>query len=129
MVAGSMDPTDMKGRVLAYLRANPGTQFVLGCGITATEPALAAVEDLGLVGKVRLGTFDLSPGVLEAISAGKIEWGIDAQQYLMGYMPIVMLDLLHRYKLQPLADYPTGPGFVTKADAASVIALSKQGIR
>ena len=129
VVAGSMDPTDMKGRVLAYLRANPGTQFVLGCGITATEPALAAVEDLGLVGKVRLGTFDLSPGVLEAISAGKIEWGIDAQQYLMGYMPIVMLDLLHRYKLQPLADYPTGPGFVTKADAASVIALSKQGIR
>ena len=27
------------------------------------------------------------------------------------------------------ADYPTGPGFVTEADAASVIALSKQGIR
>jgi simple sugar transport system substrate-binding protein len=129
VVAGSMDPTDMKGRVLAFLRANPGTQFLLGCGITATEPALAAVEELGLVGKVRLGTLDLSPGVLEAISAGKVEWGIDAQQYLMGYMPVVMLDLLHRYKLQPLADYPTGPGFVTKADAASVIALSKQGIR
>ena len=51
------------------------------------------------------------------------------QQFLMGYMPVVMLDLLHRYKLQPLADYPTGPGFVTKADAASVIDLAKQGIR
>jgi simple sugar transport system substrate-binding protein len=67
--------------------------------------------------------------VLAAIDEGKMEFGIDAQQYLMGYMPIVMLDLLARYKLQPLADYPTGPGFVTKADAASVMSLSEQGIR
>jgi len=84
---------------------------------------------LELGGKVKLGTFDLSPGVLQAIIDGNIELGIDAQQYLMGYMPAVMLDLLHRYKLQPLADYPTGPGFVTKADAGSVLELSKQGIR
>lgn len=129
VVAGTMDPTEMKGRTAAFLRANPGTEFLLGCGPTAAEPALAAVEELDLVGKVRIGTFDLSPTVLQAILDGKIEWGIDAQQYLMGYMPIVMLDLMHRYKLQPIADYPTGPGFVTKAEAASVIDLAKQGIR
>ena len=129
VVAGTIDPTEMKGRVAAYLRANPGVEFLLGCGVTASEPALDAVEELQLGGQVRIGTFDLSPGVLAAIDAGKMEFGIDAQQYLMGYMPVVMLDLLARYKLQPLADYPTGPGFVTKADAASVIALSKQGIR
>jgi simple sugar transport system substrate-binding protein len=129
VVAGTMDPTEMKGRTSAYLRANPGTEFLLACGIVAAEPALAAVEELDLGGKVRIGTFDLSPGVLQAVIDGKMEWGIDAQQYLMGYMPVVMLDLLHRYKLQPLADFPTGPGFVTKADAASVVALAKQGIR
>jgi simple sugar transport system substrate-binding protein len=129
VVAGTMDPTEMEGRTAAYLRANPDTEFLLGCGITAAEPALAAVEELDLGGRVKIGTFDLSPGVLQAIVDSKIEWAIDAQQYLMGYMPVVMLDLLHRYKLQPLADYPTGPGFVTEADAASVIALSKQGIR
>ena len=130
VVAGSIDPTDMKGRISAYLRTNPDTEFLIACGATtAAEPALAAAEELDLVGKLKIGTFDLSPGVLQAIVDGKMEWGIDAQQYLMGYMPIVMLDLLHRYKLQPLADYPTGPGFVTKADAASVIELAKQGIR
>ncbi len=129
VVAGTMDPTEMKGRTAAYLRANPDTDFLLGCGIMASEPALAAVEELDLGGKVKIGTFDLSPGVLQAVVDGKMEWGIDAQQYLMGYVPVVMLDLMHRYKLQPLADYPTGPGFVTKADAASVIELAKQGIR
>ena len=82
-----------------------------------------------MVGKVKLGTFDLSPAILQAILDGNVEWGIDAQQYLMGYMPVVMLDLKAKYKLSPVADYPTGPGFVTKAEAASVIDLAKQGRR
>ena len=129
VVAGVMDPIEMKNRLLAHLSARPDTQFLIACGVAAAEPALAALDEAGLAGRIKLGTFDLSPTILEAIDAGKMEWGIDAQQYLMGYMPVVMLDLLKRYKVQPLADYPTGPGFVTKADAASVVALSRQGIR
>ena len=129
VVAGVMDPIEMKNRVLAHLAAHPDTEFLLACGVGAAEPALAALDEAGLTGTVKLGTFDLSPAILEAVDAGKMEWGIDAQQYLMGYMPVVMLDLMKRYKLQPLADYPTGPGFVTKADAASVVSLSQQGIR
>ena len=114
-----MDPTEMKGRVSAYLRSRIRTpSSCWRCGPTAAEPALAALEELGLMGKVKIGTFDLSPGVLQAIVDGKMEWGIDAQQYLMGYMPVVMLDLKAKYKLAPIADYPTGPGFVTKAEAA-----------
>jgi simple sugar transport system substrate-binding protein len=130
VVAGSIDPTDMKGRISAYLRTNPDTEFLIACGATtAAEPALAAVEELELGGKVKIGTFDLSPGVLQAIVDGKMEWGIDAQQYAMGYIPVVMFDLWKKYKIAPIADYPTGPGFVTKETAASVIELSKQGKR
>lgn len=129
VLQGVIDPTEMKSRVLAYLKTNADVEFMLGCGPTATEPALAALDELGLKGKVKLGTFDLSPGILQAIVDGNVEWGIDAQQYLMGYVPVVMLDLKARYKLSPIADYPTGPGFVTKADAASVIDLAKQGKR
>jgi simple sugar transport system substrate-binding protein len=129
VLQGVIDPTEMKSRTLAYLNANPDVEFMLGCGPTATEPALAALEELGLVGKVKLGTFDLSPGILQAIVDGNVEWGIDAQQFLMGYVPVTMLDLKAKYKLAPVADYPTGPGFVTKAEAASVIELAKQGKR
>ena len=103
----------MKSRTLACLNANPDVELMLGCGISAAEPALAALEELGMAGKVKLGTFDLSPGVLQAIVDGKMEWGIDAQQYAMGYIPVVMFDLLAKYKIAPIADYPTGPGFVT----------------
>jgi len=129
VVPGVMDPTEMKSRALAYLSANPDVEFLLGCGINAAEPTLAALEELGLVGKVKLGTFDLSPGILQAVADGKMEWGIDAQQYLMGYIPVVQFDLMKKYNLMPVVDYPTGPGFVTKDSAASVIELAKQGKR
>lgn len=126
---GVMDPTEMKNRVIAYLNANPDTQFILAVGATGAEPMLAALKELGLVGKIKTGTFDLSPNVLQAIVDGNMEWGIDAQQYAMGYVPVVMFDLWKKYKISPIADYPTGPGFVTKDTAASVIELSKQGKR
>jgi simple sugar transport system substrate-binding protein len=129
VLQGVMDPTEMKGRILAHLASNPDTEFMLTVGSAGADPALAAIEEAGLTGKVKTGTFDLSPTILQAVDAGKMEWGIDAQQYLMGYIPVVMFDLMKRYKLAPIADYPTGPGFVTKADAASIVDLAKQGVR
>jgi simple sugar transport system substrate-binding protein len=126
---GVMDPTEMKNRTAGYLNANPDTEFMIACGIGAAEPALMALDELGLTGKVKLGTFDLSPTILQATADGKVEWGIDAQQYAMGYVPVVMFDLWAKYKIAPIADYPTGPGFVTKETAASVIDLAKQGKR
>ena len=126
---GVMDPTEMKNRIIGFLSSNPDTQFVLTVGIGGAEPGLAALDELGLTGKVKIGTFDLSPTILQATADGKMEWGIDAQQYAMGYIPVVMFDLLKKYKIAPIADYPTGPGFVTKETAASVIDLAKQGKR
>ena len=126
---GVMDPTEMKSRITAYLKTNPDTQFILAVGINSGEPGLAAIDELGLTGKVKIGTFDLSPTILRATADGKMEWGIDAQQYAMGYIPVVMFDLWKKYKIAPIADYPTGPGFVTKETAASVIDLAKQGKR
>jgi simple sugar transport system substrate-binding protein len=126
---GVMDPTEMKNRLIGFLNSHADTQFVLTVGIGGAEPALAALEELGLTGKTKIGTFDLSPTILQATADGKMEWGIDAQQYAMGYVPVVMFDLLKKYKIAPIADYPTGPGFVTKETAASVIDLAKQGKR
>ena len=126
VLQGVMDPTEMKGRIAAHLAANPDTEFVLTVGSAGADPALAAVDEAGLAGKVKTGTFDLSPTILQAVMDGKMEWGIDAQQYLMGYVPVVMFDLMKRYKLAPIEDYPTGPGFVAKAEAApSSISPSK----
>ncbi|NNG04586.1 MAG: sugar ABC transporter substrate-binding protein [Inquilinus sp.] len=129
VLAVSMDPTEIRNQVIAYLTRNQDTEAVLTLGPSAAEPTLAALEEEGLIGSIKLGTFDLSPTVLQALDAGQMEFAIDQQQFMQGYLPVVLLTLNHKYGLMPGADVLTGPGFVTPANAAQVIELSAQGIR
>src|ERR671912_1083802 len=77
VVAVSMDPTEIQSAVKAHFAANPDTQGVLTLGPSAAEPTLQALEEGDLLGNVKLATFDLSPGVLEAIRDGKMVFAID----------------------------------------------------
>jgi simple sugar transport system substrate-binding protein len=125
----SMDPTEIGNAVKAYLSANPDTDGVLTLGPSAAEPTMAALEEVEMLDQVTFGTFDLSPGVLEAIDQGKMMFAIDQQQYLQGYLPIQLLKLHQLYGLMPAGTVMTGPGFVTQDNAAQVIDLSAKGIR
>ena len=129
VIATTIDPTEVKNAVTAYLTKNPGTQALFILGSDPAMPAVEAVEGLGLIGKVKLATFDLSQGILESVRDGKMEFAIDQQQYLQGYLPIVLLRLYKKFGLMPGADVLTGPGLVTKENAASVIDWSTKGYR
>ncbi len=129
VLAVSMDPTEIANAIKAHFATAPDTEGVLTLGPSAAEPAMQALEDLGLLGSVKLATFDLSPAVLTALEAGKMLFAIDQQQYLQGYLPVVFLTLNAKYGLMPAGVVMTGPGFVTPENAAQVIELSKQGIR
>lgn len=129
VVAVSMDPTETQSAVKAQFAANPDINGVLALGPVASEPTLAALEQLDMLAKVKFGTFDLSPSVLEAIRDGKMLFAIDQQQFLQGYLPIELLNLYHKYGVMPAGTVMTGPGFVTKDTAAQVIDLSAKGIR
>lgn len=120
------DPTGIKNAVAAALQKDPTIDGVLTLGPTAAEPVLQAIEGKKLV----FGTFDLSPAVLKALSEKKMAFAIDQQQWLQGYLPIVILANYIRYGLLPANNVIlTGPGFVTPENAAQVIDLSKKGIR
>lgn len=129
IIATSIDPTEVKNAVTAYLTKNPDTQALFILGSDPAMPAVEAVEGMGLIGTVKLATFDLSEGILEAVRDGKMEFAIDQQQYLQGYLPVVLLRLHTKFGLMPGADVLTGPGFVTKDNAADVIAWSAAGYR
>ncbi len=78
-----------------------------------------------------MATFDLSPEALEAVRTGRIEFAVDQQAYLQGYLPITFLTQRARFGLFAAEGQviPTGPSFVTKDTAAQVISLSNRGIR
>jgi len=125
----TMDPTDATRRLEAFLKANPDTTGILTLGPTVASPILKMLTDNGMIDKVKMGTFDLSAEVLDAVDKGKMMFGIDNQQFLMGYLPVVFLASKAQFKTFPTATVRTGPAFITKDDAASVRDLSKAGFR
>ena len=129
VVAVTLDPTDATRRVEGYLTAHPGTDGMMLLGTTLAGPILTMFDERGYAGRIRLGTFDISPEVLDALLQDKMMFGIDNQQYLMGYLPVVLLAGKAMYGTLPQAPIRTGPSFVTKAEAGAVKTLADQGIR
>jgi simple sugar transport system substrate-binding protein len=129
VIATSMDPTEIKSGVTGYLQQHPEVDAVLTAGAIPFDPALAAVEEAGLADQIAIGSFDLSPTMLQAIDEGRALFGIDAQQYLTGYYPVVFLAIYDKYGMVPTSNVLTGPLFVMQDTAKQVIELSAQGYR
>ncbi len=103
-------------------------------GVLALNPAIgiAAADAAAAAGsKAKVATFDLSGDVVDAIGAGKLLFAVDQQQYLQGYLPVVMLHLYASNANTVGGGQPvlTGPGFVTKENAAKVKDLAAKGTR
>jgi simple sugar transport system substrate-binding protein len=103
-------------------------------GVLALNPAIgvAAADAAAAAGSsAKIATFDLSGDVVEAILADKVLFAIDQQQYLQGYLPITMLHLFVANANTVGGGHPvlTGPGFVTKENAAKVKELASKGTR
>jgi simple sugar transport system substrate-binding protein len=117
------DPAIIPTRAAAALQANPDIDSVLSVGPHTCVGVQQAIDELGMT--VHHSCFDLSPPVMDMINAGKVQYTIDQQQRLQGYMPIIVLHLYNNGAgLLPGANIPSGPGFVDKSNASSVAALA-----
>jgi len=124
------NPTQTQQSIAAAIQRDPSIDGVLTLGPTGATPAIKALQSLNKLGQIKLATFDLSSDVLNAIKSGQMLFAIDQQQYLQGYLPIVLLTL-YKTNLNTIANdvLLTGPGFVTSANVNQVIQLTAQGTR
>ena len=130
LVTASAEFSEVASAVSSHLENNPDVDTILGAGPQASEPTLQVLEEAGLAGDVLLGSFDLSPTLLDGAERGAVAFMIDQQQYLQGYLGIQTAVLWVQYGLLTGNEVVlTGPGFVDGSNAAQVIALSAQGIR
>jgi simple sugar transport system substrate-binding protein len=125
------DPDDTQQRLASALASDAAIDGILALGIPVAEPTLAAVRASERAEDINVATFDLSPAVLAAVRDGAILFAIDQQQYLQGYLAIVLLTKYLETGAVPGGGQVllTGPGFVTRENAASVIAHSARGVR
>jgi simple sugar transport system substrate-binding protein len=108
-----------RAKIEATYRANKQLRgmFAVDGGSTQGVAQVMRKYDLHRHG-VRGGGYDLLPGTLEAVAAGRLDFTIDQQPYLQGFLPIEQL-FLHRYSsgLVSPAETNTGLKFVTRAEA------------
>jgi simple sugar transport system substrate-binding protein len=109
----SQENTTIDAYVLAHKSTLKGI-FAVDAGSTETVGAI--VKKYGLTGKVASGGFDLTPGTLDSVNTGNLDFTIDQQPYLQGFLPVLYLYL---YKLSGGLLHPaetnTGLTFVTKS--------------
>ena len=125
----SLDPTDTAARITAYLSAHPETNGILCVGAPAAAYVVAALREKGILNKYKIGHFDVNADTLKALAAGETLFSFDAQQYLMGYLPVVMLTLYAKYGVLPTKNIYTGPTPLSPTDVEQIVILSKKGIR
>ena len=126
MIDVGIDPGEVKNRVKAYLRTNQKVQAILGLGPNATDPTIAALDEMGLAGQIYVGTFDMSDAIAKGIKSGAVNWAIDQQPYLQGYLPVLLLALYDRYGVKVPHNINSGPGFITKDNIELVAKLAGQ---
>lgn len=125
----SLDPTDTASRINAYLRAHPDVTGILALGAPQAEYIVSALRQNGAISKYQIGNFDVSGDTLDSLSKKELLFSLDSQQYLMGYLPIILLTLNARYGLLPINNIYTGPSTVTAQDADKIAALAKKRFR
>ncbi|KUN38053.1 sugar ABC transporter substrate-binding protein [Streptomyces longwoodensis] len=124
------DMPSVKSTITAKLKQDSSLDHVIALGAPIALTAVQSVTDAG--SKAKVATFDLNKDLTGAISKGTIEFAVDQQPYLQGYLAV---DSLWLYKNngnymgggeQPVL---TGPAFVDKSNVDSVAQFAAKGTR
>ena len=128
-VKGINDLATTQAEIKSKLQADKSYDWVLALNPDVATTAVTAAKAANSQAKV--ATFDLSGDVVKAIKAGDVQFAVDQQQYLQGYLPVVFLTLYKTNANTVGGGRPvlTGPGFVEKSNADTVEQLASNGTR
>ena len=123
------DLPSVKSTIAAKLTQDKSIDFIVVLAAPVALTAIDAIKDAG--SEAKLGTFDFNPQIPPKITAGELQFAIDQQPYLQGYLSV---DSLWLYKNngnvlgggQPTL---TGPYLVDKENIEFVGKFAEAGTR
>jgi len=120
---------DAQNTIKSKLLADPSIDGILTLNDAIAKAAVAAKKEAG--SKASIATFDVSSDVTDSVLAGDISFAVDQQPYLQGYLPVVFFALKVRNGNDVGGGQPvySGPGYVTKDNAAQVKKFAATGTR
>jgi simple sugar transport system substrate-binding protein len=113
----------------AKLSQDKSIDYVVTLGAPIAVDALKAIDAAG--SKTKLITFDLNAEAAQDIQSGKIEFSIDQQPYVQGYMAVTSLYLYLKNgnDIGGGKAVLTGPSFVDKNNIATILPYTKNNTR
>ncbi|MFF9486398.1 sugar ABC transporter substrate-binding protein [Streptomyces sp. NPDC014676] len=124
------DMPSVKSTITAKLKQDSSIDYVVTLGAPFAPTAVQSVGDAG--SKAKVATFDLNKELTKAIEAGDIEFAVDQQPYLQGYLAVDGLWLYENngnYSGGGEQPVLTGPAFVDKSNVDAVSEYAAKGTR
>ncbi|MEW1718281.1 sugar ABC transporter substrate-binding protein [Streptomyces sp. NPDC093109] len=124
------DMPSVKSTITAKLKQDPSIDYAVTLGAPIALTAVQSVADAG--SKAKVATFDLNKDLVSAVEDGSIQFAVDQQPYLQGYLSV---DSLWLYKtngnfsgggVEPVL---TGPAFVDKTNVEDIAKFAAKGTR
>jgi simple sugar transport system substrate-binding protein len=124
-----LDLPGSKSTLSAQLTQDRSIDYVITLGAQMALVAMDAIKEAG--SSAKLATFDSNPQILDPVRNGEVQFLIDQQPYLQGYLAV---DSLWLYKTNgniiggglPVA---TGPAFVDKENIDTFAEFAEGGTR
>jgi simple sugar transport system substrate-binding protein len=124
------DMPSVKSTITAKLKQDSGIDYVVTLGAPFALTAVQSVSDAG--SKAKIATFDLNKDLTAAIKKGDIQFAVDQQPYLQGYLAVDSLWLYRNngnYSGGGEQPVLTGPAFVDRSNVDKIAQFAAKGTR
>ena len=123
------DMPAVESTITAKLQQDRSVDFVVTLGAPYAATAVQSVKNAGSNAKV--GTFDTNAALVDAIKDGSVQWAVDQQPFLQGYLAIdsLWLYLNNGNVIGGGKETLTGPAFIDKSNIDAVAEYAKGGTR
>ncbi|MCH5641138.1 MULTISPECIES: sugar ABC transporter substrate-binding protein [unclassified Gordonia (in: high G+C Gram-positive bacteria)] len=123
------DMPSVQATIAAKLQQDPGIDHVITLGAPI---ALAAVKSKDAAGsETKIATFDTNAALVDAIKSGQVQWAVDQQPFLQGYLAVdqLWLYLNNRNVIGGGQPTLTGPAFIDQTNIDAIAEYARNGTR
>ena len=112
VATGAAIPAELTA-ITSWASGHPSAKGMFAVDAGSTQGVAQTIQKQGLKGKVKGGGFDLLTPTIDLLHSGYIQFTIDQQPYLQGFLPTLQLYMyLASNKLSGIADVDTGLKFL-----------------
>ena len=125
----SKDMPSVEATITAKMQQDPTVDTFVALGAPIALTAVQSKKNAN--SNAKIATFDTNAALVDSIKNGDVQWAVDQQPYLQGYLAIdsLWLYLANKNLIGGGQATLTGPSFIDKSNIDAVAELAKAGTR